>query len=175
MILCQIYDSCKHSLIIYYINSKREEIKNMNDKREKYRINFKPELDLDVSSEIFFESSMTGPDISNGIGAVKISVYDSEKEIPHFHVWNEAKNFWCSIKFNTAEYFIHDKYVDTLKPKQIKILVKFLEEPCAKPDAPKDITNWDYLKIQWNRSKNNIAKCTEDEMPDYKTGLKYRK
>ena len=58
----------------------------MNTKRGKYRINFNPELELDASSEIFFESSMAGPDISNGIGVVKISVYDSEKEIPHFHV-----------------------------------------------------------------------------------------
>ena len=33
----------------------------------------------------------------------------------------------------------------------------------------------DYLKEIFCVSKDNIAKCTEDEMPDYKTGLKYRK
>lgn len=147
----------------------------MNTERGKYRISLCEgkiigEIDFD---EFFYERGITGPKLTQGVGKVKISAYGGEREIPHFHVWSKAKNFWCAIKLNTPEYFIHGKYVDILNNTQLKAVVKFLKSTCAEKESEKGETNWDFLKCDWN-STSRINYCTVETMPDYEHELKER-
>ena len=54
------------------------------------------------------------------------------ENIPHFHISNKEKQFYCAIRLTNPDYFIHGKYTKKLTNRQRDRVVEWLNEPYKK-------------------------------------------
>lgn len=93
---------------------------------------------------------------------------DDSGKIPHFHIrkysGNNDPEWETCIKYETAEYFLHGKYQDTLPNKLKKQLDDMLRE-----DNPKDPgrTYWDTAVVAWNQNNSDVELNINIEQPNY--------
>lgn len=147
--------------------SKRKEI----DPHTKDKIITEMTIHQEDIIDIFMEDSdrIDLPERSK-LSGVSILIHEGEGPIPHFHLENSAKNFYCAVRLDKAEYFKHNKYQDELNAGERKVIYKFLKEPMDKR-RNKDFTRWDHLVVMWNSTiKHNKSKtyCKTLIMPNYR-------
>ena len=92
---------------------------------------------------------------------------NSPGNYPHFHIVDEntlGQQFHCYVRIDCAQYFKHTGKENTLKSKQRRELIKFLQSPSE--DEPEK-SNWKVVLVEWNRN-NSTKKVTLDlETPNY--------
>ena len=98
-------------------------------------------------------------------GICKIQMYSNEGPIPHFHIENKNKSFICCIRLDKPEYFKHGFKTGDLNNKQIKELIKVLNE---KPEKD-EMTNFEAMCFYWNRDVSIKGPKLKKPytMPDY--------
>lgn len=111
----------------------------------------------------------------------KLEVYihtDDPGEIPHFHIRNLTKGFETCVEIMTNNYFLHDKYKDTLNSKERKLLNDFVRSAPKDDDVFK--TNYESIIYEWNKnnSKHKITAQKDENdnvvIPNYITILPNR-
>lgn len=92
---------------------------------------------------------------------------NSPGNYPHFHIVDEntlGQQFHCCVRIDCAQYSKHAGKENTLKSKQRRELIKFLQSPSE--DEPEK-SNWKVVLVEWNRN-NSTKKVTLDlEIPNY--------
>lgn len=137
-----------------------------------------------VLPSVMLEERLKTPDRQyvlyvNEIGTAIGNNGQLEGSIPHIHMDKIARNnkpipFTC-IQLESNDYFLHDKYRETLdelgEKKYKRILDNFLRMSYVgkeKVDGWVE-TNWDYLKFKWNRGGSMIKVKEDTTQPDYTT------
>lgn len=96
-----------------------------------------------------------------GQGNCDVMTFGGEEENPHFHILSKKnKELNCCIYLDKAEFYSHDKHRVVLGGKQIKEISEWLDEKCK---ADNTMTNYEYLRDQWN--KRNFGFEINDDIP----------
>lgn len=123
------------------------------------------ELELD---DLFEEKTIDNRSISvKRHGMCKLSIYDNEGLIPHFHIENSDKSFQCCVRLDKPEYFIHGSKTDTLSNTEIMKLIKILQSNVKSKKFK--MTVYEYACLMWNQGTSNIKNQISEDMdiPDY--------
>lgn len=94
---------------------------------------------------------------------------DDGGNIPHFHyrLKGNWSKFHTCIRLDRPEYFHHTGKEGVLSSKQLKKLVKFLNDPVR---FSKYIglfkNNWELICFLWDINNSNVT-CDDFEFPDY--------
>lgn len=94
--------------------------------------------------------------VKGGFESIKIAVFGSEGQIPHFHFYKgcaperaipkgKVKGGGC-ICFMRDRYFIHGNHCDTMNTREIKAMIDFLKGKSAMGT----VTRWKELINLWN-------------------------
>ena len=125
----------------------------------------KKHLDQDAT---LFGNIRTIEEITESAHGSFVYVYSNEGPIPHFHVINKNKKFESCIRLDKAEYFTHGSKIGKLTSKEVKELIRFLNE---KIDIGLDynVPRYVAMCITWNNDMNNTTKvkASVKTMPDY--------
>ena len=115
-----------------------------------------------------------------GFMSIKLAIYGSEESgYPHFHFFKNLKpeggipesyrSGGGCLAIESVNYFVHGGHKEKLDPKEIKGLIKFLNE---KNRTFKGITNWEYIVGQWNDNNPEEKQLPLDiDIPDYKSDM----
>ena len=144
---------------------------------EKMEINeFEKVMFTSNYDELFMEMAT----VKWGFMSIKLAIYGKERSgYPHFHFFkglkpeggipDEYRNGGGCLCIESPNYFIHENHVDTLTPKEIKGLIKFLRE---QNKTFKSISNWEYIIGQWNDNNPEEKQIPMDTpIPDYKSNM----
>lgn len=132
-----------------------------------------------IESMVISDSNFKGmATVGGGFDSIKLSVYDNEGTIPHFHFYKgiapenginyKKRSGGGCICILTAEYFIHGKHNETMKKKEVEDLIKFLKAKSAM-----GVSNWKYIIKLWNDNNPNQKQVLIDTpIPEYKHDMK---
>ena len=104
------------------------------------------------------------------LNGMSIHVYEIEGPKPHFHLEHKESNFYCAIRLDVPDYFIHDKYTGMLSSGERRALYKFLSRPYV-PKKSGSYSIWEHLLDAWNHNATgNKSKCycPATSIPDYR-------
>lgn len=133
-------------------------------------------LDMEIEDS-YFEMAQ----VKWGFMSIKLAIYGKEGDgYPHFHFFKgcapekgipeNKKNGGGCICIESANYFIHGAHKDTMEPKEIDGLIKFLKAPHK---TLKKITNWEYIVDEWNQNNPDSRQLPIDlPIPNYKSNMK---
>lgn len=97
------------------------------------------------------EESFIGElDLKYKLGICGIYVYNSEGQIPHFHIKSKNNNWECCIEIYKPLYFDHGIQQRNLNNKQCKLLDKWM----SKKSTLLPVSNWDIIDALWMTSEN---------------------
>lgn len=112
--------------------------------------------------------------VGGGFKSIRLAVYGKEGMIPHFHFYKEVspkqgipedsdeKDNGC-ICILEPKYFIHGKHQEKLDKKEMKSLIKFLNEK-----NETGTTNWKFMIGLWNSSNPESTQVPYDTpIPEY--------
>ena len=117
--------------------------------------------------------------VKGGFMSIKLAIFGSEGPIPHFHFYkgiapeesipnNGSRGGGC-LCMDRPLYFNHGSHKETLSSKEIKGLIKFLQEPNKRF---KSISNWVYLIGLWNDNNPTQTQLPMNiPIPDYKSDM----
>ena len=121
---------------------------------------------MDVLTELL-ENSLTEMAQIGDFSDYTIYVYAKEANIPHFHFkTRDGKKEGC-IKIKEPDYYIHNKYRQTLNTREIKDLINFLKSS-VKLFGGQEVTVFEQIVDNWNTNNPQFAIKDYFEMPDYK-------
>ena len=96
-------------------------------------------------------------------GLCKISIYDNEGTIPHFHIENNDESFSCCIRLDKPEYFSHGTHDDKLSNTDIKNLINCLN----KINKEFNCSKYELMCKLWNSERTRHRIKEPYVMPDY--------
>ena len=97
---------------------------------------------------------------SKHIGVCTISVYSSDGNIPHFHIFNDDHSFECCVQIYENAFF-GTKYKDRLTTIQCKELNEWMKRQDYANIVGRKITNWEVIKLIWGTGCD--VNCTYPE------------
>lgn len=139
-------------------------------------------LELDFPKEIINNSEpfLEMATVKWGFMSIKLAIYGSEGSgYPHFHFFKNLKpeggipesyrSGGGCLAIESANYFIHGGHREKLDSKEIKGLIKFLNE---KNKTIKSVTNWEYIIALWNDNNPDMKQLPLDiNIPNYKSNM----
>jgi hypothetical protein len=91
--------------------------------------------------------------------------------VPHFHIRNKADWIDLSIGICITDpvYFHHLGRERILNARQKQLLIDFLQSDSETFGFDPQLvrTNWDVIKVEWNRNNTSMNVPYDVEMPDY--------
>ena len=157
------------------LNEALERLENTTDKLAKFRRSVTESSEEKLDNEYLVEMAT----IKWGFMSIKLAVYENEGSYPHFHFYKglkpeggipkEYRNGGGCICLEEAKYFIHENHTETMEPKEIKGLIKFLKSPHK---SFKNITNWEYIIDLWNTNNTDQKQLDLSiSIPEYKSDM----
>lgn len=135
------------------------------------------DMEIEDQEDPYFEMAQ----VKWGFMSIKLAIYGKEGDgYPHFHFYkecapekgipeNKRKRGGC-ICIESANYFIHGTHKDTMEPKEIDGLIKFLK---TKNKTFTSLTNWEYIIGQWNDNNPDSKQLPIDlPIPNYNSNMK---
>lgn len=107
----------------------------------------------------------------NTMNTIEVYVHTNDDgKIPHFHIRKYGRNnkfeWETCILYDSADYFLHGRYSDTIPNKIAKELDKMLRMSNPKRGG---ISFWQTAVDDWNSNNSDIELPRDIEQPDYTT------
>lgn len=96
----------------------------------------------------------------------KITVFGNEGPIPHFHFESLDGTIDGCIRLDKPEYFKHGTHQSTLKHKERRKMIEWLQTP-HKSLGEYGLINWKVICIYWDDNNINYPFNKNATMPDY--------
>lgn len=137
---------------------------------------FQEKFELNIFDDYDADETYGCLTIPGGFSSIRLAIWPSEGDgYPHFHFYKgvapnkgipkEKKNGGGCICFESANYFKHDKHVDTMTPQEIRELIKFLKTPMPEYNG---IILWKHMLMSWNANNEDRKQLSLNlEIPEY--------
>lgn len=131
-----------------------------------------------ANNPLLYKMAVRVPKDLSGNCNIVIAVGARERNIAHFHVFRNEKDYesWkngACLFLQKNKYYDHSNNTETLTKKELEEVIKILKK---KYKRNQNITNWEYVVQSWN-DYNELYSIPEDTpMPeyDYNTITRYK-